>query len=159
MTSNAIWRTAIRSGFILSVLTTTYSCNFKTPETAPKTANNLTYVQCNPNGINVPVTAPGSVPLAYEYIFVCAGNPVEWFTDDDFKFTVDFDPSATDLFESKKTHLDSAPDPTGKHKHAIKGQKVSDHAKKLLDHSYCIHPQGTPVSACGAPSDPHVIPM
>jgi hypothetical protein len=159
MTSRVILRIALCGGFILSVLMTTYACNFKTPETAPKTANNLTYVQCNPNGITIPVNTPGSVPFAYEFIFVCAGNDVEWVTDDDFQFSVDFVPSATDLFQSGKSHFDSAPDPSGKHKHAIKGQKVSDHAKKLLDHPYCIHPQGTPVPACGAASDPHVIPM
>jgi hypothetical protein len=154
MTSNVIWRTAIRSGFILSVLTTTYSCNLNKPET-PKTSNNLKFVQCDANGVDVPVASPGSVPPVYEYVFVCSGNPLEWGTDDDFKFSIDFDPSATDLFESGKTHFDSAPDPSGKHKHAIKGQKVSNHAKKL-DHHYCIYPQG---KACDTASDPHVIPM
>jgi|ERR1700722_793149 len=156
MNCKVIWRMALPSGFILSVLMTAYACNFKTPETAPKTANNLMYVQCKDNGIDVPVTAPGKVPVLYEYIFVCNGNSVEWGSDADFKFSIDFDPSATDLFESGKTHFDSAPDPSGKHKHAIKGQKVSDHPKKLLDHSYCIYPQG---KVCDAASDPHVIPM
>ena len=157
MTSKVILRMAVRSGLILSVLMTTYACNLNKPET--KTSNNLKFVQCDPNGINVPVTKPGNVPPEDEVIFVCAGNPVEWFTDDDFKFAVDFDPSSTDLLGSGKTHFDSAPDPTGKHKHAIKGEKVSNHANKLQDHPYRIHPAGTPVSASDATNDPHVIPM
>jgi hypothetical protein len=159
MTNKVLWRTAMRSGFILSVLTTTYSCNFKKPEPAPKTSNNLAYVQCDSNGVNVPVTSPGSVPLAYKYVFVCAGNPVEWFTDYDFKFSVDFVPPAPDLFRSGKSLFVSASDASGKHKHAITGEKVSDRPNKLLDHPYCIHPQGTPVQPCDAVSDPHVIPM
>jgi len=155
MISNVIWRTAIRGGFILSVLMTAYACN--KPET--QTSNDLRFVRCDPNGKYLPVASPGTVPPEDEVIFVCAGNPVEWFTDADFKFTIDFDPSATDLFESGKTHFDSAPDPTGKHKHGIKGQKVSNHAKKFQDHAYSIHPQGTPVPASDTTSDPHVIPM
>ena len=156
MSSKVILRKAIRSGFVLSVLMTTYACNFNKPETK---SNNLKFVQCNPDGITVPVTAPGSVPFEYEFIFVCAGNDVEWVTDDaSFTFTIDFDPSANDLFESGKTHFDSKPDPTGKHKHAIKGQKVSNHAKTLFDHPYTIKATdktGKPVPT----SDPHVIPM
>jgi hypothetical protein len=159
MTSRVILRTAIRSGLILSVLMTTYACNVNKPVPQTQTSNDLTYVQCDPNGKIVPVTQPGHVPFVYEIIFVCPGNPVEWFTDDDFKFTVDFAPSATDLFVSKKTHFDSAPDSSGKHKHAIKGEKVSDHPNKLQDHPYTIHPTGTPIPTSDPTSDPHVIPM
>jgi hypothetical protein len=155
MTSKMILRTAVRSAFILSVLMTAYACNFNKPGPA-QTSNDLTFVRCDPNGKHLPVTHPGTVPPATEFIFVCAGNEVEWFTDEgSFKFTVDFDPLATDLFVSRKTHFESELDPSGKHKHAIKGEKVSEHANKLQDHPYRIHPTGTPVPA----SDPHVIPM
>jgi hypothetical protein len=159
MTSKVISRTAIRGGFILSVLMATYACNPNKTET--KRSNNLEFVQCDPNGVSVPVTKTNGVPATYEYIFVCAGNNVQWFTDDDnFTFDVDFDPGSNpnDLFDPAKPPFHSKPDPSGKHKHATDVQKVSDKAKKYKDYSYTIH--ATDKTGKAVPtSDPHIIPM
>jgi hypothetical protein len=81
MTSKVILRTAIRSGFILSVLMTTYACNLSTDRTTK--AHNLTFVQCD-SDVPVPVIkATGTVSAVDQVIFVCVGNKVQWFTDDD----------------------------------------------------------------------------
>ena len=155
MTSKVIWRMAVRSGFILSVLMTTYACNLNRE---PTKSHNLKFVQCDPQ-VPVPVTTSGVSP-ADQVIFVCVGNEVEWFTDQDFKFTVVFDPVSTpdDLFDPAKPPFKSNPDPSGRHKHTTGGLKVSNKAKSFKDYPYTIQATdstGKPVPA----SDPHIIPM
>ncbi len=159
MTSKVILRIAIRSGFILSVLMTTYACNFKTPS-PQQTSHNLKHVKCD-SDVSVSVTTSGVSSPDDEAIFVCAGNNVQWFTDDpNFMFTIIFDPLTNpgDLFELSPTQLPSKPDPSGTHKYVTDAQKVSKKAIKFKDYSYSIPPtvnNGKPVAA----SDPHVIPM
>jgi hypothetical protein len=156
MTSKLILRMAARSGLILSVLMTTYACNFNADRTTK--SHNLKYVQCD-SDVPVPVTT-GGVSTIDQVIFVCTGNDVEWFTDQDFKFTVVFDPASTpnDLFDPKKPPFQSQPDGGGTHKHTTGRLKVSNKAGKFKDYPYTIQATditGKPVAA----SDPHVIPM
>ena len=157
MTGKVILRTAARSGFILSVVMMTYGCNFT--KTSNK-SHNLAFVQCDPD-VDVPVIqATGTVSPVDQVIFVCVGNKVQWFTDDNFTFDVVFDPAsnADDLFAPAKPPFHSKPDPSGKHKHASDILKISNKAKSLKDYSYTIQATdntGKPVST----NDPHVIPM
>jgi hypothetical protein len=159
MNSKVIWRMAIRSGFISSVLMTTYACGFSTDRTIK--SHNLKFVQCD-SDVPVPVIkATGTVSSDDQVIFVCVGNKVQWFTDDsNFTFDVVFDPTsnADDLFDPAKPPFHSKPDPTGKHQHASDILTVSNKAKSLKDYPYTIQATdktGKPVAA----SDPHVIPM
>jgi hypothetical protein len=159
MTSRVILRMALRCGFILGLLTTTYACNFSADRTSK--SHNLKFVQCD-SDVPVPVIqATGTVSAVDQVIFVCVGNKVQWFTDDaNFTFDVVFDPTsnADDLFDPAKPPFHSKPDPSGKHKHASDVVTVSNKAKSLKDYPYTIQATdkaGKPVAA----SDPHVIPM
>jgi hypothetical protein len=158
MTSKVILRTAIRAGFMLSILMTPYACDSYKPKLQNDKSHNLKYVQCDPD-VPVPVTTTG-VSTIDQVVFVCTGNDVEWFTDQDFKFTVVFDPASTpnDLFDPKKPPFMSQPDGSGTHRHTTGRLKVSNKAGKFKDYSYTIEATditGKPVAA----SDPHVIPM
>lgn len=158
MTNNVIWRTAIRSGFILSVLMTTYSCGSNTDRTTK--SHNLKFVQCDPN-VSVSVTTGGVSSADDDAIFVCAGNNVQWFTDvPNFMFTVVFDPATNpgNLFDSSQPQLPSKPDPSHTHQYITDVQVVSKKAIKFKDYSYSIQPPDKTAKPVAA-SDPHVIPM
>src|SRR5580700_11499759 len=106
MTSKAIWRTAIRSVFILSVLMTAFACDFNKPA-QQQTSHNLKHVKCD-SDVSVSVTTSGVSSPDDDAIFVCAGNKIQWVTDDpNFMFTIVFDPLTTpgDLFDSSQTQL------------------------------------------------------
>ena len=159
MTSRVILRIAIRGGFILSVLMTTYACDLKRPG-VQQTSHNLKHVRCD-SDVSVSVTTSGVSSPDDAAIFVCVGNNVQWVTDDpNFMFTIVFDPvtNPNDLFESSQPQFPSKPDPSGTHKYVTDVQKVGKKAIKFKDYSYSIAPTvntGKPVAA----SDPHVIPM
>jgi hypothetical protein len=160
MTSKVIFLMAVRCGFVLTVLMTSYACGNE-PKLQNDKSHNLKFVQCDAD-VPVPVIkATGTVSSVDQVIFVCVGNKVQWFTDDaNFTFDVVFDPAsnADDLFDPVKPPFHSKPDPTGKHQHASDVLTVSNKAKSLKDYPYTIQATdktGKPVAA----SDPHVIPM
>jgi hypothetical protein len=158
MNSRVIVRIAIRAGFILSVLMTTYGCNFRKPAT-DETSHNLKHLKCD-SDVTVFVTSSGLSSPDDDAIFVCAGNKVQWVTDEsNFMFTIAFDPATNphDLFGSPSS-LPSKPDPSHTHQYITDVQMVKNTAMKFKDYSYSIQPPDK-TSKPAAASDPHVIPM
>ncbi len=155
------WRIAVGGVLIPGVLMVSYAC--QNQHLTPETSHNLKYVQCNPQGfVDVEVKKDSGVAPINEYIFVCAGDKVRWFTDDDnFSFTINFNDLADpkDLFESGSSHFPSKPDteaePTKRHKRVSEVQKVSKNAKHYKDYPYDADKSGNIVSS----NDPHIIPM
>src|ERR1700730_11278504 len=104
MTSKAIWRVTLQIGLLAGVAIISYGSDLNKPETAKdkqaesgrkKTSYNLKYVACSPNHtVDVQIKNRQVVPVD-QYVFVCVGDKVRWYTDDDLTFTAKFDDTAT----------------------------------------------------------------
>jgi hypothetical protein len=163
MTGEAISRTALPVGLLAVLAMMSYGCE--------KKSHNLKYVACNPDKtVNVEIKNVKAVPQVApvdEYVFVCPGDKVRWFTDDDnLTFTTQFDvPGAAktnDLFESGTSSIPSKPNTNASdkngHKQATDAEIVSTKVTPFKDYSYKViatDKSGKPV----ATNDPHVIPM
>jgi hypothetical protein len=175
VTSKAIWRTAVRVGFLAGFAMMAYSCNTNKPEpekdiqaeSGRKTSYNLKYVACSPDKTVEVEIKSGQVAPVDQYIFVCVGDKVRWYTEDDLTFTAKFDDTAAvksnTLFESGEGSFTSKPD-TGPsvadkhHKQVTDTQTVSKNVTLYHDYSYQVlarDKNGKTVST----NDPHVIPM
>jgi plastocyanin len=163
MTSK-VWRMAVRIGFLAGLAMMSYGCDLG----GKKTSYNLKYVACRPDKtVEVEIKSAAVVPVD-QYVFVCVGDKVRWFTEDDLTFTAKFDDTATakttTLFESGEGSFTSKPD-TGPsvsdkkhHKQVTDTQIVGPNATQYQDYSYQVlarDKSGKTVST----NDPHVIPM
>jgi len=180
MNGNAMWAKVARFGLIVGVVATGYGCESNKPEAQPETQKvtqadsgrqntsyNLKYVACGPDKIVDVEIKSGVVAPVDQYVFVCVGDKIRWFTDDDNSFTAKFNEAAgaktSNLFESGLAVIPSKPDTSpnvaGKsHKQVTDTQIVSKNAILYNDYSYQVvarDKNGKTVAA----SDPHVIPM
>src|ERR1700730_8170986 len=106
MTSKGVCRMAAPIGFLAALAMMSYGYNLKKPESKKdkqadagrkKTSYNLEYVACphNPDKTVEVEVKSGNVAPVDQYIFLCKGDKVLWFTDEDnLKFTVQFDDTA-----------------------------------------------------------------
>jgi hypothetical protein len=110
----------------------------------------------------------GVVAPVDQFIFVCVGDKIRWYTEDDLSFTAKFGDLATaksnTLFESGEGSFTSKPDagPNASdkkhHKQVTDTQTVGPTAIPYQDYSYQVlarDKNGKTVST----NDPHVIPM
>jgi len=180
MTGNATWAKVARFGLIVGVVATGYGCELNKPDAQPEaqkdtqaelgrknTSYNLKYVACSPDKMVDVEIKSGAVAPVDQYVFVCVGDKIRWFTDDDNSFTAKFNETAgaktNNLFESGLAVIPSKPDTSpnvgGKsHKQVTDTQMVSKNAILYNDYSYQVvarDKNGKTVAA----SDPHVIPM
>ena len=180
MNGNAMWAKVARFGLIVGVVATGYGCESNKPEVQPEaqkdaqadsgrknTSYNLKYVACSPDKMVDVEIKSGAVAPVDQYVFVCVGDKIRWFTDDDNSFTAKFNETAgakaNNLFESGLAVIPSKPDTSpnvaGKsHKQVTDTQIVSKNAILYNDYSYQVvarDKNGKTVAA----SDPHVIPM
>ena len=180
MAVNAIWAKIARFGLLMGLVATGYGCRLDNPEAQPEarkdsqadsgrksTSYNLKYVACSPDKMVDVEIKSGAVGPVDQYVFVCVGDKIRWFTDDDNSFTAKFNETAgartNNLFESGLASIPSQPDTSpnvaGKsHKQVTDTQIVSKNAILYNDYSYQVvarDKNGKTVAA----SDPHVIPM
>ena len=177
MTSKATWRMAVRIGLLAGLAMMSFGCDLNKPEAEKdnqaesgrkKTSYNLKYVACphNPDKTVEVEIKSGNIAPVDQYIFLCKGDKVLWFTDEDnLKFTVQFDDTAAattnGLFESGQAKFPSKPDKASDkkgHKQVTDIQSVGVNATPYQDYSYKVLPtdkNGKTVST----NDPHVIPM
>jgi len=167
MTSEAIWRMAVRIGFVAGLAMMSYGCDSNKPE---KKSYNLKFVACSPDktvDVEIKSGTVSTVIPVDQYVFVCVGDKVRWFTDDDnLTFTAQFDVTGAaktnDLFESGTSSIPSKPDTSASdkkgHKQATDPETVSTKVTPYKDYSYTViatDKNGKTVST----NDPHVIPM
>jgi hypothetical protein len=175
-----MWGTIARFGLIAGVMAMGYGCEVNKPEAQPEakkntqtdsgpknTSYNLKYVACSSDKMVDVEIKSGAVAPVDQYVFVCVGDKIRWFTDDDSSFTTQFDVTkaakTTDLFESGLATIPSKPDTSPKvggksHKQVTDTEIVSKNAIFYNDYSYQVvarDKNGKPVAS----SDPHVIPM
>jgi hypothetical protein len=175
MTSKATWRMPVCIGFLAGFAMIGYGCDFNKPESEKdnqsdsgrkKTSYNLEYVKCpgDPNKpVEVEINEKGQIDPINEYVFLCKGDKVRWFTDKDkVTFTLQFDDTAavksTNLFESGQSKLPSKPDTSAsdrRHKQVTDTQTIGVNATQYQDYSYKVDKNGQTVST----NDPHIIPM
>jgi hypothetical protein len=176
MTSTAVWKMAITIGFLTGMTMISYGCDLNKPESEKdehaesgrkRTSYNLEYVRCpgNPNSlVEVEVDEKGHIDPKNEYIFLCKGDKVRWFTDKDkVTFTVQFDDTSAArpnrLFDSGQSTFPSKPDTSAdkRHKQVTETQTIGPNATPYDDFSYkTLSPdKGQTVSN----NDPHIIPM
>ena len=132
-------------------------------------SNNRSYVKCqkNINGADpeVEIKDGGLANPDDDVIFVCAGEKIRWFTNDDgLSFTIDFDNlgNSGSVFKSRNKTLNSKvgnqADPHHQHPRTddevIEDRPPSD--KHLIDHVYKLI---TKKNGHVTTIDPHVIPM
>jgi len=170
----------IAHGLIVGVVMISYGCDSNKPEAPPvaqkdtqaelgrkNTSYNLKYVACSPDKMVDVEIKSGAVAPVDQYVFVCVGDKIRWFTDDDNSFTAKFNETAgaksNNLLESGLAVIPSKPDTSpnvgGKsHKQVTDTQIVSKNAILYNDYSYQVvarDKNGKTVAS----SDPHVIPM
>ena len=180
MNRNATWAKVTRFGLILGVVATGHGCESNKPEAQPEaqkdtraesgrknTSYNLKYVACSPDKMVDVEIKNGQVAPVDQFIFVCVGDKIRWFTDDDNSFTAEFDVAKAaknnHLFESGLATIPSKPDTSpatsGKHhKQVTDAQTITANATPFADYSYQVvarDKNGKTVAS----SDPHVIPM
>jgi hypothetical protein len=180
MTEKVAWAKVARFGLILGLVVTGHGCESNKPEAQPvaqkdtqaesgrkNTSYNLKYVGCSPDKMVDVEIKSGAVADVDQYVFVCVGDKIRWFTDDDSSFITQFNVTkaakTNDLFESGLAVIPSKPDTSpnvaGKsHKQVTDTQIVSKNAVLYNDYSYQVvakDKNGKTVAA----SDPHVIPM
>lgn len=174
MNTKAVWRMALRFELIVGVVVMSYGCELNKPESQKEPSAesgrnksyNLKFVACSPDKmVDVEIKNAQVVPVD-EYVFVCSGDKVRWFTDDDnLTFTAQFDviggAKTNDLFESGVSSIPSKPgtasDKRG-HKQVTDAETVSAKVTPYKDYSYKViatDKNGKAVST----NDPHVIPM
>jgi len=176
MTSKGVWRMAAFIGFLAALAMMSYGCDLNKPESEKdkqaesgrkKTSYNLEYVACphNPDKTVEVEVKSGNVAPVDQYIFLCKGDKVLWFTyEDNLKFTVQFDDTAaaktTSLFESGQAKFPSKPDTSNdkRHKQVTDIQTVGANATQYQDYSYKVLPTDKN-GKTGSTNDPHVIPM
>ena len=168
---------AITIGFLVGITMISYGCDLNKPESEKdkqadsgrkKTSYNLEYVRCpgNPDKpVELEIDENGHIDPKNQYIFLCKGDKVLWFTDKDkVTFTVQFDDTAVarnGLFESGQAKLPSKPDTSAnvkRHKQVTDTQTVGPTATPYQHYSYQVlarDKNGKTVST----NDPHVIPM
>jgi hypothetical protein len=176
MNSKVIWRMALRIGLLGGLAMMSYGRDLNKPEAEKdkqaesgrkKTSYNLKYVACSPNHtVDVQIKNRQVVPVD-QYVFVCVGDKVRWYTDDDLTFTAKFDDTATvkatTLFESGEGSFTSKPDTNPSatdtpHKQVTGTQTVSKNATKFQDYSYQVLARDKNGKSVPT-NDPHVIPM
>lgn len=174
MTSKATWRMAVRIGLLAGLAMMSFGCDLNKPEAEKdnqaesgrkKTSYNLKYVACphNPDKTVEVEIKSGNIAPVDQYIFLCKGDKVLWFTDKDkVTFTVQFDDTAVarnnGLFESGQAKLPSKPDTSAnvkRHKQVTDTQTIGPNATQYQDYSYNVVKNGQTVST----NDPHIIPM
>ena len=180
MTGKPVQRLIARFALIVGGLMMSYGCEVNKPEAQPEaqkdtqaesgrknTSYNLKYVACSPDKMVDVEIKSGAIAPVDQYVFVCVGDKIRWFTDDDNSFTAKFNETAgaktNNLFESGLAVIPSKPDASpnvgGKsHKQVTDTQIVSKNAILYNDYSYQVvtrDKNGKTVAA----SDPHVIPM
>jgi hypothetical protein len=180
MNGRVMWGTIARFGLIVGVVATGYGCESNKPEAQPEvqkdtqadsgrknTSYNLRYVACSPDKMVDVEIKSGAVAPVDQYVFVCVGDKIRWFTDDDSSFTTQFDVTkaakTNNLFESGLAVIPSKPDTSpnvgGKsHKQVTDTQIVSKNAILYNDYSYQVVARDKNGKTV-ATSDPHVIPM
>jgi hypothetical protein len=174
MTGKPMWRLVVR-GLIVGVVMMSYGCELNKPEPQKDTqadssrnkSYNLKYVACSPDKMVDVEIKNGQVSPVDQFVFVCVGDKIRWFTDDDSSFTTQFDVTkaakTNNLFESGLATIPSIPDTSpavsGKHhKQVTDAQTITANATPFKDYFYqvaVIDKNGKTV----ATSDPHVIPM
>src|ERR1700722_181290 len=180
MAVNANWAKIARFGLLMGLVATGCGCRLDNPEAQPEarkdsqadsgrknTSYNLKYVACSPDKmVDVEIKTGADAPPD-QYIFVCVGDKIRWFTDDDNSFTAKFNETAgartNNLFESGLAVIPSKPDTSpnvgGKsHKQVTDTQIVSKNAILYNDYSYQVVARDKNGKTV-ATSDPHVIPM
>jgi hypothetical protein len=174
MTSKAIWRMATNIGFLAGLAMFSYGRDLNKPEpekdkqaesARKKTSYNLKYVACSPDHtVDVQIKNRQVVPVD-QYVFVCVGDKVRWYTDDDLTFTAKFDDTATvktsTLFESGEGSFTSKPATSATdnhHKQVTDTQTVSKNVTKYQDYSYQVLARDKDGKTVPT-NDPHVIPM
>ena len=175
MNGRPMWRLVARFGLIVGVVMMNYGCELNKPEPQKDTqaessrnkAYNLKFVACSPDKMVDVEIKNGQVAPVDQFIFVCVGDKIRWFTDDDSSFTTQFDVTkaakTNDLFESGLATIPSKPDASpatsGKHhKQVTDAQTITANATPFADYSYQVvarDKNGKTVAS----SDPHVIPM
>jgi len=175
MTSKATWKMAITIGFLAGITMISYGCDLNKPESEKdkqadsgrkKTSYNLEYVRCpgNPDKpVELEIDENGHIDPENQYIFLCKGDKVLWFTDKNkVTFTVQFDDTAVartnSLFESGQAKLPSKPDTSAnvkRHKQVTDTQTIGPSATQYQDYPYNVVKNGQTVST----NDPHIIPM
>jgi hypothetical protein len=165
----------IARGLMVGVVMISYGCELNTPEpqkdpqaeSGRNKSYNLKYVACSPDKMVDVEIKNGQVAPVDQFVFVCIGDKIRWFTDDDSSFTTQFDVTkaakTNDLFESGLATIpskaDTSPATSGKHhKQVTDAQTITANATPFADYSYQVlarDKNGKTVAA----SDPHVIPM
>ncbi|HTG28127.1 MAG TPA: hypothetical protein VK818_07865 [Methylomirabilota bacterium] len=175
MTSQAICRATVRIGFLAGLAMMCDGCDLNKPKADDsqaesgrrKTSYNLKYVACSPDHTVEVEIKSGVVTPVDQYVFVCVGDKVRWFTEDDLSFTAKFDDPATvktnTLFESGEGSFTSKPGSGPNvsdthHKQVTDTQTVGPNATKYQDYSYQIVARDKSGKAVST-NDPHVIPM
>src|ERR1700719_338816 len=177
MTGNLKWKLVTR-GLIVPMVLMSCGCESNKPDAQPvaqkdtqaesgrkNTSYNLKYVACSPDKMVDVEIKTGAVAPVDQYIFVCVGDKIRWFTDDDNSFTAKFNETAgartNNLFESGLAFIPSKPDTSpnvgGKsHKQVTDTQIVSKNAILYNDYSYQVVARDKNGKTV-ATSDPHVI--
>jgi hypothetical protein len=179
MTGNLKWKLVTR-GLIVPMVLMSCGCESNKPEAQPEaqkdtqadsgrknTSYNLKYVACSPDKMVDVEIRNGQIAPMDQFVFVCVGDKIRWFTDDDSSFITQFNVAkaakTNDLFESGLAVIPSKPDPSpnvgGKsHKQVTDTQIVSKNAILYNDYSYQVVARDKNGKTV-ATSDPHVIPM
>src|ERR1700692_1091349 len=122
MNGRPMWGLVARFGLIVGVVMMNYGCELNKPEpqkdkqaeSSRNKAYNLKFVACSPDKMVDVEIKNGQVAPVDQFIFVCVGDKIRWFTDDDSSFTTQFDVTkaaqTNDLFESGLATIPSKPD-------------------------------------------------